>query len=69
MDPLEDKSKQLASVAAALHIGDAGRHIFLCADQTNPKCAPREESIVAWDYLKKRLAELGLLQASPCVFR
>jgi (2Fe-2S) ferredoxin len=38
----------------------ARRHILLCCDQTKPKCCDRERSIVAWDYLKKRLAELGL---------
>ena len=38
----------------------ARRHIFLCCDQTKPKCCDRERSIVAWDYLKKRLSELGL---------
>ena len=36
------------------------RHIFLCCDQTKPKCCDRERSLVAWDYLKKRLKELGL---------
>jgi len=41
----------------------ARRHIFLCCDQTKPKCCDRERSIVAWDYLKKRLAELGLSEA------
>lgn len=38
----------------------ARRHILLCCDQTKPKCCDRERSIVAWDYLKKRLAETGL---------
>jgi (2Fe-2S) ferredoxin len=38
----------------------ARRHILLCCDQTKPKCCEREQSIVAWDYLKKRLTELGL---------
>jgi (2Fe-2S) ferredoxin len=41
----------------------ARRHIFLCCDQTTPKCCDRERSIVAWDYLKKRLEELGLSEA------
>lgn len=43
-------------------IGIAGirRHIFLCCDQTKPKCSTREDSLVAWEYLKKRLAELRL---------
>ncbi len=36
------------------------RHIFLCADQTKPKCCDRDASIRAWDYLKARLKELGL---------
>lgn len=35
-------------------------HIFLCADQTNPKCCDKGDSLVSWDYLKRRLAELGL---------
>jgi (2Fe-2S) ferredoxin len=41
-------------------IGTARRHIFLCADQTNPKCCDRERSVAAFDFLKRRLAELGL---------
>src|SRR5690606_28867784 len=36
------------------------RHVFLCADQTKPKCAPREETLVSWDYLKRRIDELKL---------
>jgi (2Fe-2S) ferredoxin len=38
----------------------ATRHIFLCAEQTTPKCCDRQRSVVAWDFLKKRLSELGL---------
>lgn len=38
----------------------ARRHILLCCDQAKPKCCDRERSIVAWDYLKRRLIELGL---------
>jgi len=34
------------------------RHIFLCCDQTKPKCSDRERSLAAWEYLKKRLLEL-----------
>jgi (2Fe-2S) ferredoxin len=36
------------------------RHLFLCADQTKPKCSTREESLAAWEYLKARLKELKL---------
>jgi (2Fe-2S) ferredoxin len=36
------------------------RHIFLCCDQTTPKCSSKEQSLAAWEYLKTRLDELGL---------
>jgi (2Fe-2S) ferredoxin len=39
------------------------RHIFLCADPGEPKCAPKEKGLASWDYLKRRLKELNL--ASP----
>lgn len=49
------------------------RHIFLCCDQTKPKCCAKDVSLEAWDYLKRRLEELGLTQATSenptCVFR
>ena len=38
----------------------ARRHIFLCCDQSEPKCCDRERSLEAWSYLKRRLQELGL---------
>jgi len=50
----------LADIAAGLGIGGLRRHIFLCCDQTKPKCSTKEESLESWDYLKRRLAELGL---------
>jgi (2Fe-2S) ferredoxin len=39
------------------------RHIFLCCDQTNPSCSTREQSLVAWEFLKRRLEELKLTGA------
>ena len=53
-----------AAREAAQRVGvpAARRHIFLCCDQTKPKCCDRERSLVAWDYLKKRLTELGLAE-------
>jgi len=45
------------------------RHIFLCADQSEDKCCPREETLEAWAFLKKRLAELGLAVGDGCVYR
>jgi (2Fe-2S) ferredoxin len=60
---------ELAEVAAHLGIGRIRRHIFLCADQTKPQCAPREVTNVSWDYLKKRLADLGLMGGPACIYR
>ena len=34
--------ERLEAISEALSIPRVERHIFLCADQTNPKCAPRE---------------------------
>jgi (2Fe-2S) ferredoxin len=39
------------------------RHIFLCCDQSNPKCCDREASLASWQYLKTRLRELGLSES------
>ncbi|MDP8245560.1 MAG: hypothetical protein P9L94_15855 [Candidatus Hinthialibacter antarcticus] len=36
------------------------RHIFLCADQTKPKCCAKDVSLESWNYLKSRLDELHL---------
>jgi len=36
------------------------RHLFLCADQTKPKCVDKEAGLASWDYLKRRLKELKL---------
>jgi (2Fe-2S) ferredoxin len=44
------------------------RHIFLCCDQTKPKCVDKERSLVAWEFLKRRLKELDLVGAGG-VFR
>ena len=35
-------------------------HIFLCCDQTNPKCCQKEDGLASWEYLKNRLNELKL---------
>lgn len=45
------------------------RHIFLCADPTEAKCCSKEQGVVAWEFLKRRLKELGLVGPQPLVFR
>jgi len=49
-------------VAADIGVPVARRHIFLCADQTTPKCCDKPRGLAAWDYLKRRLKELGLAE-------
>jgi (2Fe-2S) ferredoxin len=60
---------RLARIAEGLQIGHIRRHIFLCCDQTKPKCAVKEAGLESWEFLKRRLAELGLLQGERCVYR
>jgi len=53
----------LQDTVETLGINKAKRHIFLCCDQTKPKCCDKESSLISWEYLKKRLKELGLSEA------
>lgn len=62
-------TNDLKQVARNLGIGNIQRHIFLCADQTKPKCCGKEESIESWDYLKKRLTELNIPAEESCIYR
>ncbi len=48
------------AVAQSLGIPVLRRHIFLCCDQTKAKCCDAERLDAAWNYLKRRLRELGL---------
>jgi len=50
----------LEKVIEARGIPRIRRHIFLCCDQTKPKCCEKEAGLESWNYLKKRLDELGL---------
>ncbi len=58
--PAPDRSVFLARKVDELKISEIRRHIFLCSDQTEPKCSPKEVSLNSWAYLKRRLDELGL---------
>ncbi len=49
--------------AEAIGISNVERHIFLCCDQTKPKCCDRDVSLESWEYLKRRLRELGLSES------
>ena len=60
---------EIRVLANSLGLDKYRRHIFLCADQTEPKCAPKEQGLVAWEYLKRRLKELNLVGPEPLVYR
>jgi (2Fe-2S) ferredoxin len=53
-------SESQRNVAESIGVPVARRHIFLCCDQTTPKCCDKARGLVAWEHLKARLRELGL---------
>jgi (2Fe-2S) ferredoxin len=66
-------SSTLAAYVKSLALNQIERHIFICADQTVPKCCDKAASLEAWNYLKKRLQELQLDKPTTdrptCIFR
>lgn len=61
-EPIQEAVKQTG-------LATCQRHIFLCADQTKPKCCSKEDSLRSWDFLKARLKELGLASPSGPIYR
>lgn len=58
--PKQCDSRSLATCVQTLGLPQIQRHIFICADQTKPKCCSQEAGLEAWDYLKQRLKGLKL---------
>ena len=61
-----------ANSIAKLGLDRLSRHILICVDQTKPLCCSKADSLASWDYLKRRLTELGLdTPDAPqgCIFR
>src|SRR5262245_62561884 len=56
----DEPVSRLRPLAATIGVPVARRHIFLCCDQTTPKCCEKARGLAAWDFLKQRLKELGL---------
>lgn len=54
-------TEALKGILDRLGLPSVKRHILLCADQTKPKCCDKDLSIQSWNYLKRRLLELGLV--------
>jgi (2Fe-2S) ferredoxin len=62
-------SEANVSVEAAvekLKLDTVRRHIFLCVGGT---CAPQENQLASWKFLKRRLKELGLVDREGGVLR
>jgi (2Fe-2S) ferredoxin len=54
------------AAAAAFGVHTIERHLFLC---TGPDCAPTEQGLATWDYLKRRLKELNLSGEGAPIYR
>jgi (2Fe-2S) ferredoxin len=66
---MDERQIERAQIAIALGLTKYSRHIFLCADQTDPRCCSKEAGLESWDYLKRRLKELNLTGPEPLVYR
>jgi (2Fe-2S) ferredoxin len=56
----DSSGDSLEAIARTIGVPVARRHIFLCCEQTKPKCCELERGQAAWEFLKRRLKELGL---------
>lgn len=64
-----DAGERATALGKALNISGTSRHIFLCADQTKPKCCSLVAGLESWDFLKARLKELKLVGPNALVGR
>lgn len=61
-----DNLDALRLAAQKIRLGNNRRHIFLCV---GGKCATTLDQEQSWDYLKRRLREVGLVDAEGGVLR
>lgn len=57
---------RLEEISQKLHLSTIRRHIFLCV---GGKCARQATQDQAWDFLKRRLRELELVDIEGSIFR
>ena len=60
---------EFQSAVATLGLEKFQRHIFLCAEQSEAKCCAHAQGVESWEFLKRRLKELGLAGPEPRVYR
>ena len=53
----DPKSPSVEAAIAKIGLSGAQRHVFLCI---HGDCAPKEVGAASWQYLKRRLREVGL---------
>ncbi|MFO7278184.1 MAG: (2Fe-2S) ferredoxin domain-containing protein [Pseudomonadota bacterium] len=58
--------RALEAAAAKIALGRARRHLFLCV---GGKCAQSQGQLESWEFLKRRLKELGLVDTDDGVLR
>jgi (2Fe-2S) ferredoxin len=56
----------VSKAAERLRLGACSRHILLCVGGS---CAPREQQLASWEFLKQRLAQSGLEKRAGAVLR
>ena len=70
---MSSENSSLQECVQQLGLSTIERHVFLCCDQTKPKCCSKKDSLESWNYLKNRLKELKLDQPTVnnprCIFR
>ncbi len=54
------EAERIARKLEKIGLASARRHVFLCADRENPKCADAERALAAWSHLKEGLRKRGL---------
>jgi (2Fe-2S) ferredoxin len=54
------------NLSKKLHLSDYRRHILICV---GGDCAPQEQQLESWTFLKRRLAELGLVDVQGAIYR
>jgi (2Fe-2S) ferredoxin len=59
------RRSRLEAIASAMGVERARHHVFLCADQTVPKCASVERSRGIWTHLERRLEQESLSSSPP----
>jgi len=62
-------ANELKAAAELVGLEKFRRHVFLCADQSRPKCCDKDQGLASWEFLKARLSELGLSGPEPLVYR